>query len=291
MILIVLVAFVIYLKFIKVEMSSTTKIICKYFDNVETEPDKMTDITDRKINDMYNSIDEISLFPIIRYEGSVYQFTGYTLDEEAVYTDKNVDLCYITNEEDVDINENITENVYELKNISIKYAFGYKNEGIYYLYRWLNLNEDTDIKEKMGNFDELFDDMNRDGAINFYEIEIFIHNHKGDSYSNKSIMCYGDIDKLLKRYIMGKKLENVGNILFGRKTGNIYRYKRAAIFIRGYMQDTKCFVVLSIQSEGYLSLFVPDLQIDTCFWIEDIQIESMCQDILNDFHLYDWDIQ
>lgn len=292
MIIVLLSVIAVYFVFIKAEMSSTTKIICKYFENIKADKsNKMIDTTNIKVNDMSTYLDEASIYPIIKYGDSFFQFAGYEIDKEAVYTEKQVDLCYIVDREDIYTEKSITENVYELKNISLKYAFAYKNEDAYYLYVWVNIDGETDIKSKMGNFDELFSEINRDGKIEFYEIDVSIFSRRGDSNSIKSIMCYGDIDGLLDRHIMGRELQNMGYILNGRKTLTYmdkYReYKDAAIYIRGYMQDTKSFVMLSINvEEGYLNLRIPDIWIETCFYIDDYEIERICQDILENFEIY-----
>ena len=291
MIIISLVFVSIYLVFIKVEMTGITKIICKYFEDIDANSlDKATNTTNIKINDNSTYINEANLYPIIKYGNSFYQFAGYALDEGAIYKEKNIDLCYIVDKEDVNIEKSITEDVYELKNVSLKYAFAYKNENSYYLYAWLNLNDDTDIKSKMGNFDELFKEVNRDEQIYFDEISIFIHTSRGDTYSNKSIIGYGDIDKLLDKYITGKKLHNVGNVALKRKTlTNITQYKKykeADISICGYMKDTKSSVLLNIDSDGYLRVCIADFGIDAYFEIDDNQIEAICQDILENFDLY-----
>lgn len=279
----------IYSIFTKTEMTSTTKIICKYFENIkEKKQKKEIDKSKIDINNRY--LDRAGIYPIIKYEDAVYQFAGYEIDKEAVYTDKRIDLCYVIDRQNIDIITDITENVYELKNISLKYAFAYKDKDSYYLYAWLNVDTAVDIKSKMGNFDELFSEVNRDGQICFYAIKVFIHIDRKDDYINKSIMCYGDIDKLLNKHILGKEFQNVGLILPGRRTvTNITRYKKykdADIHIWGYMKDVKTPVLLSINNNGYLGFTIQDIWIDTCFLINDNQIEAICQDILENFEIY-----
>lgn len=269
----------IYFIFNRPDMSNSTRIICKYFENIQRKQ-KNENIDAAEVNIDFNNghIEEEALPLVIDYQNAFFQFSGYSINNEAVYTENSVE----ENLYDLD-GKDMKENVYRLKSTLLKYGFAYKYEDVYYLYYCL----DNEFGGDAEDFDELMSGINADDKLSFYGIEIGISTFKKDKCFDKDIVCDGDADKLFDECIIEKNMKNVGLIPNGRiTTTSKTNLKTATISIYGYMKDTGIFLNLLIRRDGYLNLYNPGLRIDTCFQISEEQLEMICQYILQNFKVY-----
>jgi len=270
----------IYFILTRPKMNNSTKIICKYFEDItKKQEDKNMDVD---VDIDFNSpiIEQNFLPEVIDYQNTHFQFSGYEITKEAVYSENYIeeDFCDYFN------GSNLKENVYKLKSASLKYGFAYKYEDIYYLYFCL----DNEFGGDAENFDELLNRINANGKLRFYGIELGISTFKGHHCYDKDIVCYGDVDKLADKCIKGKRMTNMrifggdGRMTLTNKTN----LKTASILIWGYMEDTGIPLNLHITKDGYLNLRTDSLRINTCFQISDEQLETLCQYILQNFEIY-----
>ena len=209
-----------YLNFFRLNMNDTTKIICGYFDKTEMilKDDNTGDVNINFID--YSASDEADILQeCIDYEGSMFRFSGRSVNKNGVKTDKKM-----------------AENIYELEGISLKYGLAYENEGEYFLYFCSdNLINDS---SRMENFDRLLSEINVNGKLCFYSLQISISTYIGNNSTNKEMKCEGDIDKLFYEYIMGNKMKNVGFYSGERvTTTRKSHFKTAEILMLGYMQE------------------------------------------------------
>lgn len=270
----------IYFIFTKPEMSNATKIICKYFEDIrkkQTNKDMEADIN-IEFNP-YIIIEEGILPEVIDYQNNNFQFSGYKINKEAVYSENYIEEDFY----DYFNENNFKGNIYRLKNTLLKYGFAYKYEDAYYLYFCLDNQAGRDAKD----FDELINEISTDSKLNFYGMELGISTFKKFSYFDKDMVCYGNVNELVNKCIKGKKMKNIGQLIVGRKTiTNKTNLKTASILIWGYMEDTKIPFNLHIREDGYLNVYTPGLYIDTCFQMSDEQLEMICQYILQNFDIY-----
>lgn len=270
----------IYFIFTRPEMSNSTKIICKYFENIkkkQTDKDIEAD-TNIKFN-QYIIIEEGILPEVIDYQNDHFQFSGYKINEEIVSSENHIEEDFY----DYFSRNNLKENIYRLKNTLLKYGFAYKYADMYYLYFCLDNLAGRDAKD----FDELINEISIDNKLNFYGIDIGISTFKKFTCFDKDMGCYGNANELVNKYIKGKKMKNIGSSIVGRKTiTNKTNLKTASILIWGYMEDTKIPFNLHIREDGYLNVYTPGLFIDTSFQMSDEQLEMICEYILQNFDIY-----